>query len=49
MNTYKKVVLLEVEVQAFSENDADEVIEDLFGKGEMEDFDVVVRSMEIVR
>jgi hypothetical protein len=49
MNTYKRKVLLEVEVQAFSDADADEAISDLFGAEETEAFDVTVTNMEIVR
>lgn len=49
MNTYKRRVVLEVEVEAYSDADADEVIGDLFGPEETEAFDLKVTSMEIVR
>lgn len=40
---------IEVEIEAFSEADADEIVSDIFGAGELEAFDITVTSMTIVK
>lgn len=40
---------IQVEIEAFSEEDADEIVNDIFGAGELEAFDITVSSMKIVK
>lgn len=48
METYRYVLELEIEVDAPSSADAEELIEDIFGVDELENFDVrVVHKMVI--
>jgi hypothetical protein len=48
MTRYSKTVTIEVEVEAFTENDAECILDDIFGAGELTGFDVTVRNMTIV-
>jgi hypothetical protein len=48
MTRYSKTVTIEVEIEAFSDDDADELLGDIFGAGELAGLDVTVNTMTIV-
>lgn len=48
METYRFIVQQEVTVKAPSEGDAIELLQDIYGDGDHEDFDVRVMNVQVI-